>query len=211
MKVLETTLGKAADDIAESGIGAPSIVCIGRVVLMRQCLDWMGQMVGEPVRDTDPLASGPCRTPPDGGARPVVAGLNSGSGKTTITLGLLRALTRGGADLDAAKSGPDYIDAAFLTAASGTAAVNLDSHAMPADQIRRLAATHPRGMLLAEGVMGLFDSTDGGSGSTAFGRSGARLRSCSSSTAAIRPRRRPCLPPASGHSLARQVRLPASF
>ena len=55
MKVLETTLGKAADDITKSGIGAPSIVCIGRVVLMRQCLDWMGQMVGEPVRDTDPL------------------------------------------------------------------------------------------------------------------------------------------------------------
>ena len=55
MKVLETTLGKAPADIAESGIGAPSIVCIGRVVLMRQCLDWMGQMVGEPVRDTDPL------------------------------------------------------------------------------------------------------------------------------------------------------------
>ena len=98
----------------------------------------------------------------------VVAGLSSGSGKTTITLGLLRALTRGGADLGAAKSGPDYIDAAFLTAASGTAAVNLDSHAMPADQIRRLAATHPRGMLLVEGVMGLFDGTDGGSGSTAL-------------------------------------------
>ena len=55
MRVLETTLGKASDDIAESGIGAPSIVCIGRVVLMRQCLDWMGQMVGEPVRNTDPL------------------------------------------------------------------------------------------------------------------------------------------------------------
>ena len=98
----------------------------------------------------------------------VVAGLSSGSGKTTITLGLLRALTRGGADLGAAKSGPDYIAAAFLTAASGTAAVNLDSHAMPADQIRRLAATHPRGMLLVEGVMGLFDGTDGGSGSTAL-------------------------------------------
>ena len=55
MAVLETTLAKAPHDIVESGIGAPAIVCIGRVVLMRQCLDWLGQMAGEAVRDTDPL------------------------------------------------------------------------------------------------------------------------------------------------------------
>lgn len=97
----------------------------------------------------------------------IVAGLSSGSGKTTVTLGLLRALTRSGTDLGAAKSGPDYIDAAFLTAASGIAAVNLDSYAMPPDQLRQLAATQPRDLLLVEGVMGLFDGTDGGSGSTA--------------------------------------------
>ena len=97
----------------------------------------------------------------------VVAGLSSGSGKTTVTLGLLRALTRTGTDLGAAKSGPDYIDAAFLTAACGSAAVNLDSHAMPIDQIRQLASGQPRDLLLVEGVMGLFDGTDGGSGSTA--------------------------------------------
>ena len=55
MRVLESTLGTAPQDITDSGIGAPSIVCIGRVVLMRQCLDWLGQMAGEPVRDEDPL------------------------------------------------------------------------------------------------------------------------------------------------------------
>ena len=55
MRVLETTLGTAARDIVDSGIGAPSIVCIGRVVLMRHCLDWLGQMAGEPIRDEDPL------------------------------------------------------------------------------------------------------------------------------------------------------------
>ena len=55
MRVLETTLGTAPQDITDSGIGAPSIVCIGRVVLMRQCLDWLGQIAGEPVRDEDPL------------------------------------------------------------------------------------------------------------------------------------------------------------
>ena len=55
MQVLETTLTKAHDDIIRSGIGAPAIVCIGRVTLMRQCLDWIGRLEGEPVRDPDPL------------------------------------------------------------------------------------------------------------------------------------------------------------
>ena len=55
MQVLETTLTKAHDDITRSGIGAPAIVCIGRVALMRQCLDWVGQLEGDPVRDLDPL------------------------------------------------------------------------------------------------------------------------------------------------------------
>ena len=55
MQVLETTLTKAHLDITQSGIGAPAIVCIGRVALMRQCLDWIGQIEGESVRDLDPL------------------------------------------------------------------------------------------------------------------------------------------------------------
>ena len=55
MQVLETTLTKAHGDITRSGIGAPAIVCIGRVALMRQCLDWIGQLEGDPVRDLDPL------------------------------------------------------------------------------------------------------------------------------------------------------------
>ena len=69
MRVLETTLGTAAQDIIDTGIGAPSIVCIGRVVLMRQCLDWLGQMAGEPVRDDDPLGVGLSRTPDNGVTR----------------------------------------------------------------------------------------------------------------------------------------------
>ena len=97
----------------------------------------------------------------------VIAGLGSGSGKTTLTLGMLRALTRRGTAVGAAKSGPDYIDTAFLTAACGTNAVNLDSHAMPLPMLRDLARRQAAPLLLIEGVMGLFDGTDGGSGSTA--------------------------------------------
>ena len=96
----------------------------------------------------------------------VVAGLTSGSGKTTVTLGLLRAMRHAGIAVNAAKSGPDYIDSAFLAAASGAPAVNLDSHAMSVGLIRHLAADRPEPRLLVEGVMGLFDGTDGGSGST---------------------------------------------
>jgi len=97
----------------------------------------------------------------------VVGGLTSGSGKTTVTLGLLRALAQAGHSISAAKTGPDYIDCAFLGAASLSPAVNLDSHAMPAGMIRHLATARPGDLLIAEGVMGLFDGTDGGSGSTA--------------------------------------------
>jgi uroporphyrin-III C-methyltransferase len=55
MQVLETTLDTATADIAKTGIGAPAIVCIGRVALMRQCLDWLGQIDGDAIRNLDPL------------------------------------------------------------------------------------------------------------------------------------------------------------
>jgi uroporphyrin-III C-methyltransferase len=60
MRVVETTLARAAADLAASGLEPPAILCIGRVALMRQALDWIGQMNGEPPRDLDPLGdSGP--------------------------------------------------------------------------------------------------------------------------------------------------------
>ncbi|MEO0753136.1 MAG: uroporphyrinogen-III C-methyltransferase [Pseudomonadota bacterium] len=56
--VLETTLTRMAADIEAYGMTPPSILCIGRSVLMRQALDWQGMMAGEPARDTDPLNRG---------------------------------------------------------------------------------------------------------------------------------------------------------
>ncbi len=58
MSVLETTLGTAARDIEAAGLEPPAIICIGRVALMRQTLDWVGQLQGEPARNTDPLGTG---------------------------------------------------------------------------------------------------------------------------------------------------------
>jgi uroporphyrin-III C-methyltransferase len=61
MRVLETTLGRAVEDLATSGMGPPAILCIGRVALMRQALDWIGQMAGAAPRDLDPLGDDPAR------------------------------------------------------------------------------------------------------------------------------------------------------
>ena len=54
-QVLETTLGTIEADIDAAGAEPPSIICIGRSVLMRQALDWQAQAAGIPPRDTDPL------------------------------------------------------------------------------------------------------------------------------------------------------------
>lgn len=94
----------------------------------------------------------------------VVAAPSSGSGKTVATLALLAALANRGIPVQPAKVGPDYIDTAYLTAAAGRAAVNLDLWAMRPALFDALAATDH---LVVEGVMGLFDGPSHGAGSTA--------------------------------------------
>ena len=96
----------------------------------------------------------------------VIASPASGAGKTTIMLGLLRAMKNRGAQVRPAKSGPDYIDPGYHHSAAGTHCVNLDAWAMPRVRLLRLAANE--GMLLVEGAMGLFDGAPpNGKGSTA--------------------------------------------
>ncbi|WP_306152593.1 cobyrinate a,c-diamide synthase [Roseovarius sp. MMSF_3281] len=92
----------------------------------------------------------------------------SGSGKTTVTLGFLRAAARQGVAIRSAKSGPDYIDPRFHAAASGRDCVNLDAWAMTPDRFRDLAAHDPGETLVIEGAMGLFDGAPpDGKGSSA--------------------------------------------
>lgn len=82
----------------------------------------------------------------------------SGTGKTTLMLGLLAAFRARGIVVQPFKSGPDYIDPAFHRAASGRASVNLESWAMPEGQIAGLLADAAGAdLILAEGSMGLFD------------------------------------------------------
>ena len=96
----------------------------------------------------------------------ILSAPSSASGKTTITLGLLRALKIAGIPVRSAKSGPDYIDPRFHAAASGAECFNLDAWAMSPDSIRMLASGALP--LIIEGAMGLFDGAlPDGKGSTA--------------------------------------------
>ena len=99
----------------------------------------------------------------------VLAAPQSGSGKTVLTLALLRALARTGRRIASAKVGPDYIDPRFHEAASGIACPNLDAWAMRPELLHLIGGRQAAraDLLLVEGVMGLYDGAADGSGSTA--------------------------------------------
>lgn len=99
----------------------------------------------------------------------ILAAPKSGSGKTLVTLGLIRALRNKGLKVASAKVGPDYIDGRFHEAASGRPCINLDLWAMGAETCRRRLADLAIGqdLVIIEGVMGLIDGPEGQKGSTA--------------------------------------------
>jgi len=89
----------------------------------------------------------------------MIAAPRSGSGKTTVTLGLLRALARRGHKVGSFKCGPDYIDPQFHKIATRRASFNLDSWTMSADALDKnfMLGTEGAEIIIAEGSMGLFD------------------------------------------------------
>lgn len=99
----------------------------------------------------------------------IIAAPSSGSGKTLITLGLIRAFKNRGVKVTSAKIGPDYIDGRFHEAASGCTCINLDYWAMGASACAARLAEIGTGqdLIIIEGVMGLFDGPGGARGSTA--------------------------------------------
>lgn len=101
----------------------------------------------------------------------VISAPASGTGKTTLMLGLLAAFRAQGVAVQPFKCGPDYIDPAFHAAASGRASLNLDSWAMQPAQLGALMqAADGADLVLAEGSMGLFDGV-ASSGETGTGAS----------------------------------------
>lgn len=97
----------------------------------------------------------------------MIAGTHSGVGKTVITVGLLRALRQRGVAISAAKSGPDYIDPMYHTAACGRPSVNLDAWSMSTQTLRGRAYAQDGTHTLIEGAMGLYDAARDGHGSAA--------------------------------------------
>ncbi|MBI6628758.1 cobyrinate a,c-diamide synthase [Pontibaca salina] len=106
----------------------------------------------------------------------MISAPSSGTGKTTVMLGLLRALSDEGMTVQPFKSGPDYIDPVFHLAACGRASFNLDSWAMSQDLLSAITREQQGADIsIAEGSMGLFDgvATRGLSG---FGSSAETAR-----------------------------------
>ena len=99
----------------------------------------------------------------------VIGAPASGSGKTTVTLALLRHLRERGVRAASLKVGPDYIDPAFHAAASGRACLNVDPWAMRESTFAAAvgAASEDADLVVVEGVMGLFDGATADEGSTA--------------------------------------------
>lgn len=95
--------------------------------------------------------------------RIMLAAPASGSGKTTITCGLIRAFLNRGFGLSSFKCGPDYIDPMFHKYVLGVSGGNLDSFFLEEDEVRRqvLEGARGSGMALMEGVMGFYDGVAG--------------------------------------------------
>lgn len=95
--------------------------------------------------------------------RIMIAAPKSGSGKTTITCGLLQIFKEDGEDISSCKCGPDYIDPMFHRQVLGVPSRNLDTFFTGEDGTRKLFLKDRRedGLVVMEGVMGLYDGLGG--------------------------------------------------
>jgi cobyrinic acid a,c-diamide synthase len=102
--------------------------------------------------------------------RVIIAGTSGDSGKTLVSLGILAGLRQQGYYVTAFKKGPDYIDPAWLNAASGNPVRNLDTYLVPGEKVHDSFVIHASdsGPNIIEGNRGLYDGFDvHGSHSTA--------------------------------------------
>lgn len=87
----------------------------------------------------------------------MIAAAGSGSGKTTITCGLIAYFKKQGRAVKAYKCGPDYIDPMFHKKVLGISSENLDAYFMNESELRYTVSASPYDVSIIEGVMGIYD------------------------------------------------------
>jgi cobyrinic acid a,c-diamide synthase len=94
--------------------------------------------------------------------RLLIAAPSSGSGKTTVTVGIMAALSSNKI-VQGFKVGPDYIDPNYHTVATGRISRNIDTWMLPTDQVEGIFCRGQQGadISIIEGAMGLFDGFNG--------------------------------------------------
>ena len=86
----------------------------------------------------------------------MIAGVSSGIGKTTVSMGLMSLFE----NVSPFKVGPDYIDTTFHQFVTGNKSYNLDLFMMGEEEVKYSFYKHHKGISIVEGVMGLYDGID---------------------------------------------------
>lgn len=99
----------------------------------------------------------------------LISAISSGCGKTTLSLGLMRTLTRRNVRVQPFKCGPDYIDTQYHRIATGKDSINLDLFMSSEKHVKDLFGrfSESADVSIIEGAMGMFDGFDGMKGSAA--------------------------------------------
>lgn len=99
----------------------------------------------------------------------LIAAPTSGSGKTTVSRGLMALFVKKGLKVQPFKCGPDYIDTKYHEVVCGRPSINLDTFMASQEHVSSLYARYSADadVAVVEGMMGMYDGYDRDRGSSA--------------------------------------------